>query len=177
MSELIELTNKRKEFEVFRWVLRARAKNPTRHSLRCLQIQTDCICAMDGRRLHFVRGDFSKHKEYLYRVVKSTLKQIILVIDDEVGRFPKWEDMVPKHKKYFALSTYGSEFAFCWFEYSRLGIMLNPTYLKDACLKGSKCYYKDFDSPVLLTSKIDKYKTGAVIMHIEPPKFVHEVRV
>ncbi len=168
-----------RRLRIFQWVAKARAGESTRYALKYVQIKPKCIAATDGRHLNYAEGDFSAYESGMYEVLLNRNNRIVMLLDEDAGNFPKWQDILPDHKTFFETSCSDGgvcdDFSNTFFALSKLDIMVNPTFLKDALWDDEmKCYYGEPENPVHLTCSVgrgkDSYKLGAIVMPTKAPK-------
>ncbi len=167
-----------RRLRIFQWVAKARAGESTRYALQYVQINPKCIVATDGRHLNYAEGDFSEYEPGMYEVLLNRSNRVVMLLEEDAGNFPKWRDILPEHKKFFETTSSDGgvcdDFSNTFFALSKLDIMVNPTFLKDALWDDEmKCYYGEPDRPVHLSCDVgrdkDSYKLGASVMPTKAP--------
>jgi hypothetical protein len=132
-ADKIEILKPLSMYYALRFVAAARATKVDRaritgFTLEQVQINKDCICATDGRRLHIVhiKHDYTPG---LYTITALTPQKIVLERYEEVVKYPEWRDFIPDHKDNFTLD--GVDFtSFCMATLGRVGLLVNYKYLK-----------------------------------------------
>lgn len=139
-------------FNDFKFVLNAVAIEGSRYALNHLMVEQNRIVATDGRRLHFVELEHD-YELGQYEVIKNSGTEIFLmkVDDDEVGRFPKYDEILPPKDNYF--------------EAGDLMTILKGLFKKDICINLQfindvifddelfTIYYTEKDRPIRIEHK------------------------
>lgn len=148
-----------KLLDALRFIVKARAKESTRYAISAILVEKDCIVATDGRRLHWVNINHP-FEEGLYDVVKCTRSYIFLKPHDGKLKFPRWRDIVPKHKIYFTASAIESAYVGLGGKNIAIKIGFLQNVLEE--YEVSEIYIGEPDRPIYV--KRDDY--NAVIMPI-----------
>lgn len=98
----IELSKTNPNFAKIYFVLQAKAKDSSRFAIESVLIEKGDIVATDGRVLYCLNIKHS-FEPGLYEVIKCTKSSIILLTNDNAGKFPTWRDIIPEHETYFTV--------------------------------------------------------------------------
>lgn len=161
-------------FDCVRFVCLAAAKESTRYAIAKVLVEKGRFVATDGRRLHIADIDHG-YKLGLYEIMKCNRSIVILLKSDAKETFPKYRDIIPKHKDYFEVRGSGGPLpasVIAAYALARKDQIFNPEYLADA-LDGGDNWKVSFGGDRLIICKMNFYKSKngktALIMPITSP--------
>jgi len=132
---MIKIEKTDKDFQAFKWVLRAKSSNPIKLVYTCLYSDGENVVCTESHRLHMIGLTMNKVPAGLYDVV-STAKEILLIESKIDGLFPDYKQVLYKGaEKAAKLSPWikSSNGATTLFDIMSKGFCVNPEYIKDAC--------------------------------------------
>ncbi len=98
---IIEIVERGKMLDCLQFVCRAVALESSRYALKMILVDENCFVATDGRRMH-IANIKHEYEQGLYRIVQND-KIVVLLKEQDPGRFPEWRNIIPKHKDYFTI--------------------------------------------------------------------------
>lgn len=164
----------RRMLESVRFVLRAAAKENTRHALQHVLVEKGRFVATDGHRLHIADIEHN-FKPGIYEILQNSAKGVVLLIADGPEKFPKYQDIIPKHKDYFEMTGSWEKWTLTTniaFGLANKGIQINPQFLAEGISEDTlKVYFGTPDRPIILVAEEG---TKAVLMPTTPPSIRYE---
>lgn len=158
--EAINLIRRHPCFSALRYVLRAAAKENTRYAMCGVNIEPGILVATDKKRLHYAENDHPFESGF-YEIAKNAASGVVLIPMPDVN-FPKWREIIPKHKNYFTTEILAGVFK----GLGKHNIAMEPDFLSDAILNFEEVevYYGKPEQAVLIKHEYAKYR--AVIMAV-----------
>ncbi|KKL97233.1 hypothetical protein LCGC14_1836540 [marine sediment metagenome] len=156
-----------------RFVVAARAKETTRYAINQLFVEDDTAVATDGKRLHWFKHAWIKPvlESGFYNVVKCTKTILLLDKVENVGKFPKWQDIVPEHDKYFTTNT--DRWNMLSTDLGGLGIGIHYGFLEPLGMfdcETLKVSFGEPDRPIKFSISKPEFGCNAVIMPVNYEK-------
>jgi len=174
----LTITKTHPDFKAFRWVAKARSKDPMRMLINCLNIEKEesgdsVVTATDGRRLHAARLKYTQEPGS-YEIMKSTASELTAVTPIDTEGYPAWRKVIPKAEKPFSdwrkhtvlnkQDFKDSAFQMAIAVHSIAKSNFTLSFLLDAMPMGDWRLYQQDELEPILIQDADKWTRLAVVM-------------
>ncbi len=152
-----------------RFVIAARSKEQTRYGISHIKVEKNKFIATDGKRLHIAEVEHN-YEVGMYEVMKCTQSTVVMLKNEDAGNFPNYQDVVPKHEKFFSITGSYEKSTFLTSILVGLGkvdVFVNSNFLQPLLeIDTWQVFYGEPDRPVLF--KANKLSAILIPFHSEP---------